>query len=67
MATDRPSACLHRSGRPDRCFRPNVQSVQRYAAPDAVEAQLRAQIHMAIAAGFDSTHLDQMCAGSAYG
>jgi len=44
-----------------------VQSVQRYAAPDAVEAQLRAQIHMAIAAGFDSTHLDQMCAGSAYG
>jgi len=35
---------------------------------DAVEAELRAQIHIAIAAGFDLTHLDSHTrTGSAYG
>ena len=40
------------------CFWPDVPNVRRHAVPDAVEAELRAQIDMAIAAGFDLTHLD---------
>lgn len=40
------------------CFWPDVPNVRRHAAPDAVEVELRAQIDMAIAAGFDVTHLD---------
>ena len=39
-------------------FWPDVPNVRRHAAPDAVEAELRAQIDTAIAAGLDLTHLD---------
>jgi predicted glycoside hydrolase/deacetylase ChbG (UPF0249 family) len=39
-------------------FWPDVPNVRRNAAPDAVEAELRAQIDTAVAAGFDVTHLD---------
>jgi predicted glycoside hydrolase/deacetylase ChbG (UPF0249 family) len=43
---------------PMGCFWPDVPNVRRHAAPDAVEAELRAQIETAIAVGFDLTHLD---------
>jgi predicted glycoside hydrolase/deacetylase ChbG (UPF0249 family) len=39
-------------------FWPDVPNVRRHAMPAAVEAELRAQIETAIAAGFDVTHLD---------
>ena len=39
-------------------FWPTVADVQRNAAPDAVEAEWRAQIDRALAAGIDVTHLD---------
>ena len=37
---------------------PTVPEVRRHAAPDAVEAELRAQVDAALAAGIDVTHLD---------
>ena len=40
------------------CFWPDVATLQRKAAPGAVETELRAQIDMAIAVGIDVTHLD---------
>lgn len=39
-------------------FWPDVPSVRKNAAPEAVEAELRAQIDMVLAAGIDVTHLD---------
>lgn len=39
-------------------FWPDVPSVRRHAAPEAVEAELRAQIETALKAGIDATHLD---------
>ena len=39
-------------------FFPDVSSVRRNAHPDAVEAEIRAQVERALAAGFDVTHLD---------
>jgi chitin disaccharide deacetylase len=39
-------------------FWPDVPSVRRHGAPQAVEAELRAQIEAALAAGIDATHLD---------
>jgi len=39
-------------------FWPDVPNVRRHAAPDAVEAEMRAQIDAAFAAGLDVTHLD---------
>jgi chitin disaccharide deacetylase len=39
-------------------FWPDVLSVRRNAAPEAVETELRAQIDIALAAGIDVTHLD---------
>lgn len=39
-------------------FWPDVPSVRRSAAPEAVEAELRAQIDMVLGAGVDATHLD---------
>jgi chitin disaccharide deacetylase len=39
-------------------FWADVPSVRRNAAPEAVEAELRAQIDAALAAGVDVTHLD---------
>lgn len=39
-------------------FWPDVPNVRRHAAPDAVEAEMRAQIDAAIAEGIDLTHLD---------
>jgi predicted glycoside hydrolase/deacetylase ChbG (UPF0249 family) len=39
----------------------DVRSVHRNAAPEAVEAELRAQIDAAIAGGIDVTHLDAHC------
>jgi predicted glycoside hydrolase/deacetylase ChbG (UPF0249 family) len=39
-------------------FWPDVPSVRRHAAREAVEAELRAQIDLALAAGIDVTHLD---------
>lgn len=39
-------------------FHPDVSSVRRHAHPDAVEAELRAQIDRALATGVDVTHLD---------
>lgn len=39
-------------------FWPDVASVQRHGAAEAVEAELRAQIDAALAAGIDVTHLD---------
>src|SRR5579872_657989 len=38
-----------------------VRSVRHNAAPEAVEAELRAQIDAAIAGGIDVTHLDAHC------
>jgi predicted glycoside hydrolase/deacetylase ChbG (UPF0249 family) len=40
------------------CFWPDVPAVRRHAAAEAVEAELRAQIEMALAVGIDVTHLD---------
>ena len=37
---------------------PKVQLVRRHAAPEAVEAELRAQVDAALAAGINVTHLD---------
>jgi chitin disaccharide deacetylase len=37
---------------------PDVTSVRRHADPEAVEAELRAQVDRALAAGIDVTHLD---------
>ena len=42
-------------------FWPNPASVRRNAAPEAVEAELRAQIDAALAGGIDVTHLDAHC------
>ncbi|HWT31522.1 MAG TPA: polysaccharide deacetylase family protein [Propylenella sp.] len=42
----------------DGYFWQNVQDLRRNAHPDAVEAELRAQIEAALAAGIDVTHLD---------
>jgi chitin disaccharide deacetylase len=42
----------------DGYFWADVPSVRRHAHPDAVEAELRAQIDAALAAGIDVTHLD---------
>jgi chitin disaccharide deacetylase len=39
-------------------FWPDVASVRERADPDAVEAELRAQVETALAAGIDITHLD---------
>ncbi|MFI4975881.1 MAG: polysaccharide deacetylase family protein [Caulobacterales bacterium] len=39
-------------------FWPDVRSVRKNAVPEAVEAELRAQIDAALAAGIDVTHLD---------
>jgi hypothetical protein len=39
----------------------DVRSVRRRAAPEAVEAELRAQIDAAVAGGIDVTHLDAHC------
>src|SRR5579871_686501 len=39
-------------------FWPDRASVRRHAEPEAVEAELRAQIDAAIAGGIDVTHLD---------
>lgn len=39
-------------------FWADVPSVRKHAAPEAVEAELRAQIDAAIAGGIDVTHLD---------
>ena len=39
-------------------FHPDVATTRRLAHPDAVEAELRAQIETAYAAGIDVTHLD---------
>ena len=39
-------------------FWADVPQLRRHAAPDAVEAELRAQIDAALAAGVDVTHLD---------
>ena len=36
----------------------DVSSVRRHAHPDAVEAEMRAQVDRALAAGIDVTHLD---------
>ena len=60
-----PLAAAHRAaglGGSHRRDRPPVAatsaSVRRHADPDAVEAELRAQIERALAAGIDVTHLD---------
>ncbi len=42
-------------------FWPDPASVRRNAHPDAVEAELRAQIDAALAGGIDVTHLDAHC------
>ena len=42
-------------------FWPDPRSVRRHAEPEAVEAELRAQIDAAIAGGVDVTHLDAHC------
>ena len=39
-------------------FWADVPSLRRNAVPEAVEAELRAQIDAALAAGIDVTHLD---------
>ena len=39
-------------------FWPDVASLRQSAAPDAVEAEMRAQIETALATGIDVTHLD---------
>jgi predicted glycoside hydrolase/deacetylase ChbG (UPF0249 family) len=38
-----------------------VETVRRQAVPEAVEAELRAQIDAALSAGIDVTHLDSHC------
>jgi chitin disaccharide deacetylase len=43
---------------PDGYFWRDVASVRRHANPEAVEAEFRAQIDRALAAGIDVTHLD---------
>jgi predicted glycoside hydrolase/deacetylase ChbG (UPF0249 family) len=43
---------------PNGFFWPDVAMTRARAAPDAVEAELRAQIDAALAAGVDLTHLD---------
>ena len=43
---------------PHGYFWPDVTSLRRNAHPDAVEAELRAQIDLALDAGIDVTHLD---------
>ena len=42
----------------DGFFHPDVATVRARAAPEAVEAELRAQIEAALGAGIDVTHLD---------
>jgi len=42
-------------------FWPDPASVRRHAHPEAVEAELRAQIDAALAGGIDVTHLDAHC------
>lgn len=42
----------------DGFFHPDVATVRARAAPEAVEAELRAQVAAALAAGIDVTHLD---------
>lgn len=43
---------------------PDVASVRRHAHPDAVEAELRAQLDRALAVGLDVTHLDAHMGGA---
>jgi chitin disaccharide deacetylase len=43
---------------PDGYFWADVPTVRRHARPDAVEAELRAQVETALAAGIAVTHLD---------
>lgn len=40
------------------CFHPDVATLRRHAQPEAVAAELTAQIEAALAAGIDVTHLD---------
>jgi predicted glycoside hydrolase/deacetylase ChbG (UPF0249 family) len=42
-------------------FWPDPRFVRRHAEPEAVEAELRAQIDAAVAGGLDLTHLDAHC------
>jgi predicted glycoside hydrolase/deacetylase ChbG (UPF0249 family) len=42
-------------------FWPDPRSVARHAEPEAVEAELRAQVDAALAGGIDVTHLDCHC------
>ena len=42
----------------DGFFHPDTATVRARAAPEAVEAELRAQVDAALAAGIDVTHLD---------
>jgi predicted glycoside hydrolase/deacetylase ChbG (UPF0249 family) len=42
-------------------FWPDPAQTRRHAHPDAVEAELRAQIDAALAGGIDITHLDTHC------
>jgi predicted glycoside hydrolase/deacetylase ChbG (UPF0249 family) len=42
----------------DGYFHPDVSTVRRLAHPEAVEAELRAQLELALCAGIDVTHLD---------
>ena len=42
----------------DGCFPRDVPSLRRTVVPEAAEAEMRAQIERALAAGIDATHLD---------
>jgi predicted glycoside hydrolase/deacetylase ChbG (UPF0249 family) len=53
----RPSAAAGLTDR-DGFFHPDTATVRARAAPEAVEAELRAQVDAALAAGIDVTHLD---------
>ena len=53
----RPSAAAGLTDR-DGFLHPDVATVRARAAPEAVEAELRAQVEAALAAGIDVTHLD---------
>lgn len=54
------STTSYRSGLidPDGYLWPTVPELRRHANPDAVEAELRAQLECALAEGIDVTHLD---------
>jgi hypothetical protein len=49
---------------PQGYFWPDVPSLRRHAAPEAAEAELRAQVDAALAAGIDVTHLDAHMGGA---